>query len=856
MRLFRPALALTLAALAAGPAWAQLQGVGYRLAPGVSYVLFEDNAGLTETPLIGAEAGLAFGEFLELNGSYLFGTSETDFGALSGADSTTLQRLTTVDGRDVSVQRYGGEIKLNLGTGTLVPFLVGGTGLIRLGPDGRDATRSIYLVGGAGVQISVADRYAVSLSAVDLTYRYNAGSTFFDPADLAAVGLGYDDFNQTTVHNPTIRAAAQLYLGGRRPGQISELDRELRRQFGGGLSGLSLVVEPFYGRVEFDDAFAYRDQTFVGVETGVDLGPLVGVRAFYGRGVEGDAPLNFEDVQMVGGTLRLRLSEGGGFVPFLSVGGGYLDVLSGYATDDGAEPANAAAEDRPFAVAGVGAVAFLGRRLRLIGEARGLVMSTQEGDDLSQPEEVYLNPLFRAGVALGVGGRAGAPRVVRQSDLDAERAAFEAERAAFEAERAAERDRLAAELAEAREAAALREADLLAEIERVRDGGDEETAEALEDLLEVARVDAALDVAEAEARVAAIAPADSTLARPALAERAPVVDAPAARVVETAPGERTITIPIPEQGELYIRYGEPGGVQIGEFADVPPQEAPALVARETAADTARAGLSEAEVRAAIREALREALADQDAAALTDADAAALERRIEDRIADRIGGSLRSDDGVSAAEVARIERRLEDRMDDQLRQIRALLLRQSRQQGSETIVVDTPGPTGFAPVAGDSTAVARPRTTVVTTGRPAFYGSAFTFSPTVGTHFGRGPETFVVGARAEYATGPSLRYLPELLVGVTGDRFFSGSLDLAYGVPFAPYGSPYVRGGVGLVNYAAEADDTRTTLMFNVGLGADLRYGVGRFFVDFTTGNLGRFNRLTGGYRFPFGRAVY
>ena len=41
-----------------------------------------------------------------------------------------------------------------------------------------------------------------------------------------------------------------------------------------------------------------------------------------------------------------------------------------------------------------------------------------------------------------------------------------------------------------------------------------------------------------------------------------------------------------------------------------------------------------------------------------------------------------------------------------------------------------------------------------------------------------------------------------------------------------------------------------------GLGADLEMGAGRLFVDFTTGNLGSYNRLTAGYRFPFGRRAY
>ena len=95
------------------------------------------------------------------------------------------------------------------------------------------------------------------------------------------------------------------------------------------------------------------------------------------------------------------------------------------------------------------------------------------------------------------------------------------------------------------------------------------------------------------------------------------------------------------------------------------------------------------------------------------------------------------------------------------------------------------------------------------------------------------------------------------------------MDAAFTLPaasFAEYGAPYLRLGVGLVNTGAsdeipdtfdeEIDDGGTALTLNLGLGADVVYGGGRFFADFSTGNFGRYNRLTAGYRFPFGAPSY
>lgn len=833
-----PALA---ALLLAAPAGAQTEGVGYRLTPEAAYVRFEDDAALDGGLLYGGGLGLSFGEFVELGGSYVFGSFETDFTRFSGLeDDPEIQgALAGLDPRDVDVERYGGALRVNLGTGSVVPFLRVGTGLVRFSPDGLDATRNIYLLGGAGLQLTGADRYALSVSVEDLAYRYNPGTTFFSAGELAAAGLSFEDFNQTTVQNLAVRAALQLYLGGRRPGAQTELDRAFRDQFSDGLSGLALTVEPFYGRVDFDEAFAYRDQSLVGAEVGVDLGPLVGLRGFYARGVQDGDPTEFQDVQMVGGDVRLRLSEGGGAVPFLSVGGGYLDVLSGYADDEGAEPENAGAEDRPFAAGGGGVELRLTPRLRAVAEARALLMSTEDEDDVSRPDDVYLSPFVKGGLAIALGG-AEPDRVdaVRRETLEAEREAFEAE--------------LAAE----RAAAAAREAELLARLEAQEAVLQEqiEAAQAAGDAEAEVRLQAARDRVRSQAAEVAVRPA-------------PAAPAVVGREVRTAQGDRIVTIPLPEQGELYVRYGDPGGVQIESvYGDV---------LGDTAA-VAAGGVSEAELRDLVRQTLREALADQAeaGAALTEDDVAAIERRVEDRIANQLGNRLRASDGPSDAELARVEERLEDRLAAEVRALRELILLQQQRDGRPGAVVVQPA-TPVAPVVvpdneGERVVVA-PAQGVVGDPEPiaVVYRPSLSLAPTAGLGFGEGPETAFVGLHADYSTGRSFRYVPEILVGVGARRSFVANADIAFDLPaygFEAYGVPYVRTGIGLVNYGGsdelpatfdeEPDDGATTLTFNLGVGATLTYGTGRFFVDFSSGNLGDFNRLTAGYRFPLGRRGY
>ena len=836
-RLFLAALAIALAASAS----AQVEGLGYRLAPSGGYVFFDGDAALSDGFLYGGGAGLSFGEFLELDGVYLLGSDfETDFSDISGTenDAALAAALTALPSRSVDLERYGAEVKLNLSRGAVVPFLRGGAGAIAFSPEGGDTSRSLYLLGGGGLQFTVADRYGLSVAGDVFGYRYNPGTAFFTAADFGAVGLDVDDFNNVEVLNPSVRVALSAYLGGRRPGELSALDREFQRQFSGGLGGLSLTAEPFYQRTDFDGAFNYSDQSFAGAEVGVDLGPLVGLRAFYGRGIESDDPTDFQDIQMVGGALRLRLNEGDGLVPFLSVGAGYLDVLDGYAEtfDDDPEINRALAESRPFALGGAGLEIPFGRRFRAVGEVRALAMSVQDEDNVSEPDDVYLSPSYRVGLALGLGGSAGRrTEVVRASELADERARLQAE---IDAERAA---------------ADVREAELQLAIDRARFEGDS---------LAVARLRAEqagvrLDAAEAEVEAAEIA-ADRV---PAANAVGPVSGDGVATTlptpIRTNQGERIVTIPLPETGELYVRYGEPGGVALTPGAG------------GVAAAQAAPALSSDEIRAIIRQTLQEAAADTEPI-----DAAEIERRVEDRIADRLATQLRDrrDDTRARDDVDR----LEDRLTAEVAQLRALVEAQQRLLQQQSGAVAQPAvPAVVAPEAGRPAVVvpadpdAVPAEPAVVDVLPRYRARGlYAISPEAGIGFGDSG-AILTGLRAEYASGGRLTYVPEILVGVVGRRTFAANLDATLDFPapaVADYGVPYGRVGLGVVNTGAsdevpdtfdeEIDDGTTALTFNLGLGANVEYGGGRFFVDFTTGNLGRFNRLTAGYRFPFGGRVF
>ena len=647
--------ALALAALFALPAAAQVDGIGYRLSPSGTYVLPESDAALSNGFEVGGAVGFSFGEFVELGGQYLYGLGfETDYDGLSDLGNGALAGLTP---RDVTTHRYGGDLKLNILRTGLAPYLSGGAGVIRFEPDGLDASRNIYLSAGGGIQLTGADRFALSVGGTVLSYRYNPARTFLTAADLASAGLTFEDVGQRTVLSPLVRASVQVYLGGRRPGELSDVDRAYLSQFRGGLTGLSLQLAPTVGYVDFNDRFAYREVGLVGGEAGFDFGPLVGVRGFYLRGVDEDDPTDIQDIQMYGALGRFRLSDGSGLVPVLTLGGGYLDVLDGYTPRDGF----ADAEDRPFAMGGVGLEIPAFRRLRVTGEVRALAMSTADRDDVSSPEEVYLSPVYRAGVSFALGGSAGRQiDVVRRDEADAELARQQAEMdSTAAADLARQRDALAAQRDSALTAARMEfEAELAAfrqesamQERRLRDQLAD--AEARGDSVQIAALRADVDRAQARAaRLNDLTPTDS-LGRPLMIEEEIEI------VREGSPYDsgRTITLPVPRMGELYVRYGDPTGTR--------------LLVDEGAAGSA--GLSDEAIRARAREAIRVALV-QDAiladTTLTDDERAA---RIEaalnaalDRETGPAGGTAAT---LTDAQLREVERRVETRMLDEIRALR-------------------------------------------------------------------------------------------------------------------------------------------------------------------------------------------
>jgi len=705
------------------PAAGQFRDVGYTLEPGVQGIFEDDAAAIGSTPLYGGALGLSFGRYFQASAEYFMNTGAT-------TDFSNVDRLEGLVNRDVDVRRLGTRLRFNLYDRRVIPYLMVGSGVMQFDPAGAERTRTIYGTAGGGVTFSAYDRYRISLGAEMLGYRYDPVATFLGPT-----GAQNFETGTTLVTSPALTASLALYLGGRSLDEQTAVDQALQEQFGNGgfLRGVQLYVNPFHGRIEFNDALGFpKDQNMSGVNAGVSLGPYVGLRGFYWRGREGSVVTDnltggFEDLQMYGGELKLRLNlaPGRGFVPYAKVGGGYLDVLGAYTGDI---PENTTPpEDRFFGTGGIGLEVPITRSVKLSGGARGLVMDNPNTVEAGDPGDLYGSLMYTAGIEFRMGGGDDRPvpgprpePVLAPADTpDADTPAMADTPGADEEMSAEER--------------------LLARVD------------SLERQLTALQTGGARPASGGQ-----MAPRADTSMRPTT---------PAPRRSNLS--DRTMTVPVPESGEIYVRFGEDGRPQTTQE---PPQAA-AQAEGDVPQDV------EQRVRKALRQKLQQQGRADSAQALTDAD---IERLIQRTV--RNAMNQREQTTAQRGQTAQAQRI--QQLQNQVDQLQRRLQEQEDEQQEASRPTAAPTPTAA------STPFYRQ-----TLGRPLTY-----LVPIVGFRGGKVTNQAHIGVRADYRTSPTSRFriVPEFGLGVGNGQLspsflFSGEYSFLretttelVGVPIEPY----------------------------------------------------------------------
>ncbi len=460
------------------------------------------------------------------------------------------------DAPTVDVAQSGARVTLAFGTGTFVPIVSGGASLLRFRPEGLERTRKLSLDYGGGLRFVLGERLQGEVG-LDKT-RY-----FFDAATLLDPTLPTSDEAKT---NLTLRAGLGIQLGRRSFDRSADLDDAFAQRYQAPFAGFALAIEPVIGRLDFDGATGLAKQDMVGIRAGVDFGSFFGVRAFHWWGTEDDFRTT-NGFRIIGGEAQFNLAAGPGLTPFLTGGAGQLHWTP---RGNGINPAPA---DQTAVILGAGVDFNFGRRIRASISARDYILGSSDltaDPDLGSvvdPDELIHNWQVSAGLKLVLGGSGG---LIRSAVPARDAGAIAPEPVA----------------AEPRTTAAPK-----------ADPASPEPA-----------------VRTADVQPARMAPATE-------APRAATGDPARDRVAAPASADgRNIIIPVPESGELYVRFGDPqGNSPLGRG-----------LAGDAGAEAVTPSLGAEELREIIRDEFRRLVADT-ARTASDADQAAALRRLEARI---------------------------------------------------------------------------------------------------------------------------------------------------------------------------------------------------------------------------------
>lgn len=405
-------------------AHAQMKDVTVTLQPTASYNWFDGNTAIDDGVMVGGRLGFGFGEAIELRAVYEISNDLKN--TVNNLDLFSENFVNNFNSRSVDIERIGGEFKANIPTrGTFVPYLTLGAGVQKLevdvaainAPENILKSEQIYANLGLGTQIRLGNRLFLNLEAKNTIFNMNPANVLFQEGqDQSDIEDFLNENNHTRMYNWSVLAGLQLYLGGRNPEDFSELDRAYYNKFSGGSSKFKLVVEPAGAFINFDNDTNLRDSYFVGGKAGFDLNQYVGIRGFYYQSTKNEEiSLDFDEMSIYGGEFIANLNVARGLVPYLTVGGGYLNVYeNSYVGKDGLTSGNSGY----FAKGGVGVNIPLGRSLEIFGDASMMYTSQRGTNDLQNtinPDELRNHTMYTAGLRLKLGAKANPDEIYSEN---------------------------------------------------------------------------------------------------------------------------------------------------------------------------------------------------------------------------------------------------------------------------------------------------------------------------------------------------------------------------------------------------------------------------------------------------------
>ena len=373
---------------------AQVKDISFAIAPTAEYVWWNKKSAIENGFMAGGYVGFGFGRNLELLGSYSqsLGFKSTIDG-LSAPDNIKNAFVST----DVDVRRWGGELKGNIPMAySFQPYVTLGSGIqtIKANEVGQDA---VYFTFGLGAKFNLARRLTLNVQAKGSRFNLDASNILHKTSEPRTSTYNQwitNNVSDKNMFNWSVGAGLQLYLGGRNPNELTELDHSYTN-----LKSFKFVVAPSLGYIKFDNDNNFRDAYLAGASIGFDFTEYIGIRGFYYQAMNDEKiSSSFDKLSLYGADFSARLNVSNGVVPYITVGGGYLKAGNGYQ----GKVATVENESGIFAKGGIGLAIPLGKHLELFGAANLLYTTNNENatNALKSPDKLQTNILYNAGIRI------------------------------------------------------------------------------------------------------------------------------------------------------------------------------------------------------------------------------------------------------------------------------------------------------------------------------------------------------------------------------------------------------------------------------------------------------------------------
>lgn len=373
---------------------AQVKDISFAIAPTAEYVLWNKKSAIENGFMVGGYVGFGFGKNLELLGSYSQSLGlKSRIDGFSAPDNIKAVFTPT----DVDVHSWGGELKGNIPmTYSFQPYVTLGSGIqtVKANQTTQDA---IYFAFGLGGKFNLTRRLTLNVQAKGTRFNSDASNILHNPSEARTSTYNQwitDNVSNKNMLNWSLQAGLQLYLGGRNPNELTELDNSYTN-----LKNFKVVVAPAIGYIDFDSDNNFRNTYLAGASLGFDFTEYIGVRGFYYQAMKDEkVSLDFDKLSLYGADFLARLNVSNGVVPYITVGAGYLNVGNGYQGKVATEENKSSI----FAKGGIGLAIPLGKHLELFGVANLLYTTGNESasNALKSPNKLQSNVFYNAGIRI------------------------------------------------------------------------------------------------------------------------------------------------------------------------------------------------------------------------------------------------------------------------------------------------------------------------------------------------------------------------------------------------------------------------------------------------------------------------